>query len=109
MSWRHPKMSSSTQKCDVPPKNVLLPPKDRLGPPENVLVHPKKFWATTLFLCLPRECSEIAGLGSAAFQSARIMTASVRRKCASFRSVPQQLLGANGVQLSQASCFLQVL
>ena len=60
-------MSSSTQKCDVPPKNVWLPPKDRLAPPENVLGPPKKVLAPKLFLCLPRECSEIAGLGSAGF------------------------------------------
>src|SRR5881396_287459 len=67
MFWRHPKMSSSTQECDVPPKNVWLPPKDRLGPPENVLSPPKKVWGAQIVSWPARECSEIAGLGSAGF------------------------------------------
>jgi len=60
-------MSSSTQKCDVPPKNVWLPPKDRLAPPENVLGPPKKVWGAQIVSWPARECSEIAGLGSAGF------------------------------------------
>jgi len=42
------------------PKIVLLHPK-------MFWVHPKRFGAPQLFLCLPRDCSEIAGLGSAGF------------------------------------------
>src|SRR6266487_2787817 len=67
MFWRHPKMSSSTQECDVPPKNVWLPRRDGLAPPESVLGPPKKVWGAQIVSWPAREFSEIAGLGSAGF------------------------------------------
>ena len=113
------KCFGATQRCPPPPKNVTFHPRMFGCHPKIVLLHPKMFWvhpkrfgAPQLFLCLPRDCSEIAGLGSAGFSKRTHhdgIGTPIGKHGQLNRSVPQQLLGANGVQLSQASCFLQVL